>query len=79
MESLPAGVCIIDIDNPSFTTPIKDWLASNSNLCIEETPSGGLHIWGKGIREDASKDGLCIAGLRLEYFLRGLSKGSIGL
>lgn len=67
--SLPDGVGIIDLDNNLFALPISEALAGYKGLSVEKTPSGGLHIWGRGLLKDTPSSGICRAGLRMEYFL----------
>ena len=67
--SLPDGICLIDIDDPFAARAIQAYLGRGRPLIIESTPSGGLHIWGRGI--GYAKNGLCSAGIRVEYFFGG--------
>lgn len=67
--SLPEGVGIVDLDNTSLALSIKEALVEEAGLSIEKTPSGGLHIWGRGLKGDIPINGFCRAGLRIEYFV----------
>lgn len=70
--SLPSGISLIDVDDPFAAHAIKAYLGEERPLIIESTPSGGLHIWGRGLDLGGSaKNGLCAAGIPVEYFLGG--------
>lgn len=48
LSSLPNGVAIIDMDMPMMAGLLEEAMFGLSYKCsLEQTPSGGLHIWGR--------------------------------
>lgn len=71
VESLPLGIGIIDVDDVLFAQAVLSGLGGDHHLTLERTPSGGLHLWGRGVPKDTPLDGLCSAGVRVEFFTKG--------
>lgn len=71
--SLPRGISLIDVDDPFVARAIKDYLGEGSTFILERTPSGGLHLWGRGLplQDKPVRGCLCSAGTRVEYFHSG--------
>ena len=69
--TLPAGVGVLDLDNPLLTRGVLQALTEeNAALSVERTPSGGLHIWGV-LKASVPKEVLSASGIPLEYFSTG--------
>lgn len=70
VDTLPPGISIIDVDDRAAALAFLAHLGEDDGLIVEKTPSGGVHIWGRGLKE-GKKNALCSAGIRVEYFTGG--------
>ena len=49
-RELPTAlVGLTDVDDPSLALAIMHSLGGEHLLTVEATPSGGLHLWGRGV------------------------------
>nr|YP_005352953.1 hypothetical protein MACHC_p034 [Mankyua chejuensis] len=68
LTSLKTSIAIIDIDKPTLTSALKRAISElDFQFSVEQTPSGGLHIWGL-VESVEIKTTHCACGVPIELF-----------